>query len=96
MTRAAEAAGSSRESLYKSLSGECVPDFSTVLKVMKSLVLKLHTDAAYPTIHRVIVRPATKRVVAAISANAIHGVIHGVDVGNKACNITVLIRVEEP
>lgn len=46
MTRVAEAAGLSRESLYKSLSGERVPDFSTVLKVMKSLGLKLHTGVA--------------------------------------------------
>lgn len=46
MTRVAAGAGLSRESLYKSLSGERVPDFSTVLKVMKSLGLKLHTEAA--------------------------------------------------
>lgn len=45
MTRVAQEAGLSRESLYKSLSGERVPDFSTVLKVMKSLGLKLHTEA---------------------------------------------------
>ncbi len=46
MTKVAEDAGLSRESLYKSLSGERVPDFSTVLKVMKSLGLKLHTGVA--------------------------------------------------
>ncbi len=46
MTKVAEGAGLSRESLYKSLSGERVPDFSTVLKVMKSLGLKLHTGVA--------------------------------------------------
>lgn len=46
MTRVAEGAGLSRESLYKSLSGERVPDLSTVLKVMKSLGLKLHTGVA--------------------------------------------------
>lgn len=46
MTRVAQDAGLSRESLYKSLSGERVPDFSTVLKVMKSLGLKLHTEVA--------------------------------------------------
>ena len=46
MSRVAEDAGLSRESLYKSLSGERVPDFSTVLKVMKSLGLKLHTEVA--------------------------------------------------
>jgi len=46
MTKVAEGAGLSRESLYKSLSGERVPDFSTVLKVMKSLGLRLHTEVA--------------------------------------------------
>jgi probable addiction module antidote protein len=46
MSKVAEGAGLSRESLYKSLSGERVPDFSTVLKVMKSLGLKLHTEVA--------------------------------------------------
>ena len=46
MSRVAEDAGLSRESLYKSLSGERVPDFSTVLKVMKSLGLKLRTEVA--------------------------------------------------
>jgi probable addiction module antidote protein len=46
MARVAADAGLSRESLYKSLSGERVPDFSTVLKVMKSLGLKLHTEGA--------------------------------------------------
>ena len=46
MSRVAADAGLSRESLYKSLSGERVPDFSTVLKVMKSLGLKLHTEVA--------------------------------------------------
>lgn len=46
MTKVAEGAGLSRESLYKSLSGEREPDFSTVLKVMKSLGLKLHTEVA--------------------------------------------------
>ena len=46
MTRVAAGAGLSRESLYKSLSGERAPDFATVLKVMKSLGLKLHTGVA--------------------------------------------------
>ena len=43
MTLVAKNAGLSRESLYKSLSGERVPDFSTILKVTKALGLKLHT-----------------------------------------------------
>lgn len=45
MTQVAKDAGMSRESLYKSLSGERVPDFSTILKVTKALGLKLHSVA---------------------------------------------------
>ena len=45
MSKVANDAGLSRESLYKSLSGERAPDFATVLKVMKSLGLKLHAEA---------------------------------------------------
>ena len=45
MSKVANDAGLSRESLYKSLSGERAPDFATVLKVMKSLRLKLHAEA---------------------------------------------------
>lgn len=45
MTEVAKNAGMSRESLYKSLSGERVPDFSTILKVTKALGLRLHTQA---------------------------------------------------
>jgi probable addiction module antidote protein len=45
MAKVASGAGLSRESLYKSLSGERTPDFATVLKVMKSLGLKLHAEA---------------------------------------------------
>lgn len=46
MGNIAKSAGLSRESLYKSLSGERAPDFATVLKVMKSLGLKLHAEVA--------------------------------------------------
>ncbi len=42
MTRVAREAGLSRESLYKTLSGERIPGFDTVLKVMKALGLQLH------------------------------------------------------
>ena len=45
MTQVAKNAGMSRESLYKSLSGERVPDFSTILKVTKALGIKLHSVA---------------------------------------------------
>lgn len=41
MTEVARQAGVSRESLYKSLSGERVPSFDTVLKVTTALGLKL-------------------------------------------------------
>lgn len=44
MTKVAKEAGMSRESLYKSLSGEREPDFATILKVTRALGLKLHTQ----------------------------------------------------
>lgn len=46
MAQVAEAAGLSRESLYKALSGERVPSFDTILKVTAALGLKLHATAA--------------------------------------------------
>ncbi len=46
MSNIAKSSGLSRESLYKSLSGEREPDFATVLKVMKSLGLRLHAEVA--------------------------------------------------
>lgn len=45
MTKVARDAGVSRESLYRALSGERSPDFSTVLKVTKALGLKLRASA---------------------------------------------------
>lgn len=47
MTDVARDAGVSRESLYKALSGERVPSFDTILKVLGALGLKLH---AVPTL----------------------------------------------
>jgi probable addiction module antidote protein len=41
MTRVARATGLSRESLYKALSGERAPDFTTILKVADALGLRL-------------------------------------------------------
>ena len=41
MAQVAEKSGLSRESLYKSLSGERVPSFDTILKVMQALGVKL-------------------------------------------------------
>ncbi|MBS9424126.1 MULTISPECIES: addiction module antidote protein [Photorhabdus] len=46
MTQVAKDAGLSRESLYRALSGDGNPEFSTILKVVKALGLKLHVAAA--------------------------------------------------
>ncbi len=46
MTQVAKDAGLSRESLYRALSAEGNPSFSTVLKVARALGLKLHAEAA--------------------------------------------------
>ena len=48
MSQVAEDAGLSRESLYKALSGERNPDFTTILKVIGALGLKLHADVRGP------------------------------------------------
>ena len=45
MSRLAAETGLSRESLYKSLSGERVPSFDTVMKVISALGLQLHATA---------------------------------------------------
>lgn len=45
MSQVARDAGLSRESLYKALSGERVPAFDTVLRVVSALGLKLHAEA---------------------------------------------------
>lgn len=45
MSRLAAVTGLSRESLYKSLSGERVPSFDTVMKVITALGLQLHATA---------------------------------------------------
>ena len=47
MTDIARGAGLGRESLYKALSPEGNPEFSTVLKVVKALGLRLHATAAH-------------------------------------------------
>jgi probable addiction module antidote protein len=46
MSQLARDTGISREGLYKALSPSGNPEFSTVLKVIKALGLKLHTTAA--------------------------------------------------
>ena len=51
MAQVASEAGLSRESLYKALSGERVPNFDTVLRVVAALGLKLRAEAA-PIVER--------------------------------------------
>ena len=46
MTQLARDSGLSREGLYKALSASGNPEFSTVLKVIKALGLKLHASTA--------------------------------------------------
>jgi probable addiction module antidote protein len=46
MTQVARKAGLGRESLYKALSSEGNPEFATVLKVIRSLGLRLRVAAA--------------------------------------------------
>lgn len=45
MTAVAKESGLSRESLYKALSPEGHPEFSTVLKVLNALGVQLHAEA---------------------------------------------------
>lgn len=45
MTQVARDSGLSRESLYKALSGERNPTFSTILKVTRALGIELHATA---------------------------------------------------
>ena len=46
MTRVARAAGLSRESLYRSLSGARIPTLDTVLRVVAALGLRLRAEEA--------------------------------------------------
>ncbi len=45
MSQVARDSGLSRESLYKALSGERIPTFETILKVVSALGLSLHAQA---------------------------------------------------
>ncbi|MBT1072978.1 addiction module antidote protein [Pelotalea chapellei] len=47
MSQVARDAGLSRESLYKALSGERIPSFDTILKIVSALGLKLHAEAVH-------------------------------------------------
>jgi probable addiction module antidote protein len=46
MSQVARDTGLSRESLYKALSGERIPSFDTILRVIDALDLELHAGAA--------------------------------------------------
>lgn len=48
MSQVARDTGMSRESLYRSLSGEGNPEFATVMKVIKALGIQLHTSSVVP------------------------------------------------
>ena len=48
MTQLAKETGMGRESLYKALSGQGDPRFSTILKVMSALGLRLKAASARP------------------------------------------------
>jgi probable addiction module antidote protein len=46
MSQVARKTGLGRESLYKALSPDGNPEFSTILKVVRALGLRLHASAA--------------------------------------------------
>ena len=50
MTKIASEAGLGRESLYKALSHDGNPSFSTVLKVMQAVGIRLHPSVTYPPV----------------------------------------------
>ncbi len=49
MSQIARNSGLSRESLYKALSGERIPSFDTILRVIGALGLKLRAEAVLPS-----------------------------------------------
>ncbi|HPS58359.1 MAG TPA: putative addiction module antidote protein [Spirochaetota bacterium] len=55
MTQVARDAGLSRESLYKALSGDRIPAFDTILKVIGALGIKLHAEPVKTRKHRAAV-----------------------------------------
>jgi probable addiction module antidote protein len=52
MAQIARDAGLGRESLYKALSPDGNPEFSTVLKVVRALGLRLHATTAHGTMEQ--------------------------------------------
>ena len=70
MSLIAKETGLSRESLYKSLSGERIPDFSTILKVVEAVGLSLHVRTAKrkrPPVKRKAAQPTSRRPKTAAS-----------------------------
>lgn len=66
MSQLARDTGLTREGLYRALSASGNPEFSTVLKVIKALKIKLHAEPAIPAAPRRAARkPAAKEKVAA-------------------------------
>ena len=65
MTQIAKATGLARENLYKALSADGNPEFSTVMKVIAALGLKLHATAAEPGTPRKATRKRSARDLAA-------------------------------
>jgi probable addiction module antidote protein len=51
MTRIAEEAGVSRESLYRALSGDGNPQFDTIARVLTALGLRLRVEPVEPDRH---------------------------------------------
>jgi probable addiction module antidote protein len=49
MSKLVRDADLSRESLYKALSGEQIPGFETILKIVAAIGLKLHSEGKYQT-----------------------------------------------
>lgn len=65
MTQLARDTGLTREGLYKALSATGNPEFSTMLKVIKALKIKLHASPAVPSKPQ---KPARKRTVKELAA----------------------------
>jgi probable addiction module antidote protein len=65
MTQIAKDTGLARENLYKALSAEGNPEFSTIMKVITALGIKLHAAPAVAAKPR---RPARRKTAGELSA----------------------------
>jgi len=65
MTQIAKATGLARENLYKALSADGNPEFSTVMKVITALGIKLHASPAVAAKPRKAARKKPARDLAA-------------------------------